>query len=348
MKKTILIALSLILVIACDTDSGQLPRVFVFTDINIDSGDPDDRQSLIHLCWYTDEVEVEGIIPDRWNAQGYEACSLVLEAYAADFTALDLIGSGFTDPIDLGKRIARDPNEAQRLFLEAASKDPVKEGPLYVLVWGNMRQFGKDLSMKPELAANIRLITIGTGLMREKDIPHLPPSWPKAEQPCEQYNWNGFGRDELYENPDYHEMWWLEINWTYAGMFSGEEPGQMFEELSQFGHLGKHMKEVVRNESWAQYFRVGDTPSLLYVIDPDHSLDNPEEGSWAGKFIRPFPVERPNYYTDFSGPVEWDYRNPCDTWENHEEFAAFARSTLEKRRDSMYAGLLEKLERIYR
>lgn len=32
----------------------------LFTDINIDKGDPDDRQSLIHLLWYADELQ--GII----------------------------------------------------------------------------------------------------------------------------------------------------------------------------------------------------------------------------------------------------------------------------------------------
>ena len=44
------------------------PQVFIFTDINIDQGDPDDRQTLIHLLWYADEVEIKGIVPDRWNA----------------------------------------------------------------------------------------------------------------------------------------------------------------------------------------------------------------------------------------------------------------------------------------
>jgi len=38
------------------------PRVFVFTDINIDKGDPDDRQSLVHLLWYADELQIEGIV----------------------------------------------------------------------------------------------------------------------------------------------------------------------------------------------------------------------------------------------------------------------------------------------
>ena len=69
----------------------ERPRVFIFTDINIDQGDPDDRQSLIHLLWYADELTVEGIVPDRWNAQGYEACKLALNAYADDYQNYHLI-----------------------------------------------------------------------------------------------------------------------------------------------------------------------------------------------------------------------------------------------------------------
>jgi hypothetical protein len=78
-----------------------------------------------------------------------------------------------------------------------------------------------------------------------------------------------------------------------------------------------HMAKEVKNEAWARYFRVDDTPTALYVIDPQNDLNNPEKSSWAGKFIKPFPEERPNYYTDFNGPLEWDYHNHCNTWQNH-------------------------------
>ena len=122
----------------------------------------------------------------------------------------------------------------------------------------------------------------------------------------------------------------------------------MFEKLSVYGDLGKHIKEVVKNESWAQYFRVGDTPSVLYMIDPNHDLNDPTQSSWAGKFTKPFPDERPNYYTDLNGPVEWDYANPCSTWENHIEMNTYAKSTLEERRPEMYNALLNKLDEIYK
>jgi hypothetical protein len=329
---------------SCGQYSEPKPRVFIFTDINIDAGDPDDRQSLVHLFWYADELEIEGVVPDRWDAAGYEACKLVVDEYAMDFDEFAFSAKGYPWPSDLENTIAVDLDDAIARFREAASDN---DSPLYVLIWGNMVNFGEALRQNPELASNIRVITIGTDLMKEEYIQYMPDNWEKTEQPCTQYNWNGFGRNEIFNDIRFKDMWWLEINWTYEGMFSGTEPAEMFEKLSVYGSLGQHMKDVVKNEPWAQYFRVGDTPSVLYLIDPDNDLDDPTKGSWAGRFTKPFPEERPNYYTDYNGPVEWDYADPCNTWENHVEMSNHAISTLEKVRPEMYDDLLRKLSSVY-
>ena len=329
---------------SCLKNEKAQPRVFVFTDINIDKGDPDDRQSLIHLLWYANELCIEGIVPDRWNAQGLEACHLVVDAYAKDYELYRFSEKGYPDPAQIKNLLATDMDDAKRRFAKAASD---KSEPLYVLVWGSMLSFGEALRENPELASNIRLITIGTNLMMEEYRQHIPEGWETTPEPCTQYNWNGHGRNQVFDDPRFNNMWWLEINWTYEGMFSGDEPAEMFEELSGYGALGEHMKEVVKNEPWARYFRVGDTPSVLYVIDPENDLDDPTKGSWAGRFTKPFPNERPNYFADFNGPVTWNYSNPCSTWQNHIAFRDHAKSTLEAKRPVMYAALLKKLDELY-
>lgn len=334
----------LLLMLSCQQKKEIRPRVFVFTDINIDSGDPDDRQSLIHLLWYANELDIQGIVPDRWDARGLEACQMAVAAYEKDYNEYQFGKKGYPTPAAVQKSLAVDFDDAVILFQETAADE---NSPLYVLIWGNMVNFGKILSTNPELAKNIRVITIGTHLMMEEYRQHIPENWETTEKPCEQYNWNGHGRNEIFNDPHFTNMWWLEINWTYEGMFTGEEPAEMFHKLSEFGSLGRHIKEVVKNEPWAQYFRVGDTPSVLYVIDPNHDLENPSETSWAGKFIQPFPENRPNYFADFNGPVEWNYFNPCETWSNHVAFRDFAKSTLEDRRSEMYSALLEKLKKLY-
>lgn len=328
----------------CNLQSQNTPRVFIFTDINIDSGDPDDRQSLVHLLWYADELRIEGVIPERWNASGLEACQLAANAYSEDYRNYNFKEKGFPKPKDINKLFALNREDAIRRFLQAAS---VENDPLYVLIWGNMRLFGEALQSKPEVWKNIRVITIGTDLMMEEYRKHIPENWETTEKPCEQYNWNGHGRNEIFNDPRFNNIWWLEINWTYEGMFTGEEPREMFHKLSEYGALGRHLKEVVKNETWAQYFRVGDTPSVLYVIDPGHDLNNPTQSSWAGKFIKPFPEKRPNYYADYNGPVKWNYTNPCETWHNHAAFRDHAKSTLEDQRPEMYGELLKKLKKLY-
>lgn len=340
-KILLLIGLSLIFWVS--STAKDIPRVFIFTDINIDSGDPDDRQSLIHLLWYANELKIEGIVPERWDARSVEACDLALDAYNEDYKKYSLSSKNYPSPENLKKVVANNRDESFKLFASSVSD---ATSPLYVLVWGSMERFGEILLAHPEYSSKIRLITIGTGVMLEEDMQHLPANWDKSK-PCEQLNWNGHGRTVIYNNPTFNNMWWLEMNWTYSGMFVGEEPKSMFNKLSTYGSMGKHIKDVVKNESWAQYFRVGDTPTVLFVIDPNHEFDDPTQSSWAGKFTKPFPKVRPNYYTDYSGSQEWDYLNPCHTWENHKSVRDEAVQTLTKRRPEMYNALIEKLNLIY-
>jgi len=52
-------------------------KVFVFTDIDIGGGDPDHRQSLVHLLWYADELDMLGILSERWNKEDI-ACQMAV------------------------------------------------------------------------------------------------------------------------------------------------------------------------------------------------------------------------------------------------------------------------------
>ncbi|MGK7394835.1 MAG: nucleoside hydrolase-like domain-containing protein [Candidatus Cyclobacteriaceae bacterium M3_2C_046] len=313
-------------------------RVFIFTDINIDQGDPDDRQSLVHLLWYANELEIEGIVPDRWNAQGLEASRMVVAAYAQDYQHYNFKEHGYPHPDQVKDLLATDQEDAMKQFIQVASKS--NQRPLYVLVWGNMKNIKEALNRHPHLAGNIRLITIGTGLK-------YGPRDEIAGNDCTTPNWNGPGRNEIYHDPRFDQMWWLEINWTYNGMFSEPGPATMFQKLSNYGAMGGHIKFVTKNHDWAQYFRVGDTPSVLYLIDQGHDPDDPCQSSWAGKFKKPFPQTRSHYFTDDNGEVEWNYHDPCKTWNNVKKMYAYNKSTLEKERSEMYVALLRKLNQVY-
>jgi hypothetical protein len=299
---------------------------------------------LIHLLWYANELKIEGIVSDRWDAEGLKACELAFKAYAQDFKNYNFKSKKYPKPSNLKKALAKNQSDAEKLFDHAASK---QGSPLYVLVWGNMVNFKKMFLKKSNKYQNIRLITVGTGWMVEAYNKHMPEGWPVATKPCLQPNWNGEGRKEIYENSAYNNLWWLEINSTYEGMFTGSEPKEMYIKLSNYGSLGRHMKEVTKNQEWAKYFRVGDTPSVLYLIDPANNIDDPTKGSWAGQYEKPIPY-KPHYYTDTNGEVEWDYETPCNTWKNHPSIVEESKKTLEVKRPMMYASLLDKLSRLYR
>lgn len=200
--KTIIQLLLLILIISSNTFAKENPRVYILTDINIDSGDPDDRQSLVHLLWYANELEIEGIVPERLSAGGLEACMMAFEAYKADYKKYNLAEEAYPAPTEVKDYFASSPEHASKLFNEAASD---ASDPLYVLVWGNMKGLKRFLYEKPELSENIRVISIGTGLMNERNMEHVPANWDK-EPPCKQMNWNSPGRNDIYNDPRFDDM----------------------------------------------------------------------------------------------------------------------------------------------
>ncbi|MFW5756901.1 MAG: nucleoside hydrolase-like domain-containing protein, partial [Tangfeifania sp.] len=106
--------LTFILLVGClnNLHSQNTTRVFVFTDINIDSGDPDDRQSLVHLLWYANELRIEGVVPERWNASGLEACELVAEAYAKDYFEYNFKEKNYPEPEKIERLFATGREDA--------------------------------------------------------------------------------------------------------------------------------------------------------------------------------------------------------------------------------------------
>jgi hypothetical protein len=311
--------------------------VIITTDVNHAGGDPDDKQSLIHLLWHADQLDIRAIIPERWTGQGFEATMDVIDAYSQDLERWHWDQQGFPNPDSIRARVGKDLSDAKRkIVYELELTDQF----VYVLVWGNMKIIKDILFEHPELSKKVRLLTIGTGLK------YGPRDEVKGDD-CDVPNWNGSGRNEFYLDDRFRDIWWVENNWTYNGMFMGEGPSSMLDSLATFGSMGHLIKYTVKDHDWAQYFRVGDTPSVLYLLDKSHDPDHPEQTSWAGKFKKPFPKERPNYYTDDCGDIAWDYKNPCNSWQLVEQMYAYNKSTLYSQREEMYQQLLMKLHQMY-
>jgi len=326
------------------------PRVIITTDINLCCGDPDDMQSMAHVLWFTNEMDIKSIIPenfDRFDVKEYEkykgekpknyggltAVYNAINAYEADYANIEnnFKSYDFPEPDYLRNIVQESKTEAINSIISEARKDDPR--PLYVLVWGEMLVLKEALLKEPSISNKLRVLSIATNTKKVKE--------------CRVLNWNGEGRDEIFNDSRFNELWWLENDWSFYGMFKGEEPKQMLKKLEEYGNLGTQITEVINNVDWVDYFRAGDTPTVLYMIQPGIDLDDPTKDNWTGKYIRPFPETRPNYYTDFSGGYEWNYDNPCETWENADKVYEARVNSMINKRDEMYEYHIQKLNKLY-
>ncbi len=314
----------------------ERPRVIVTTDISDGLGDPDDRQSLCHLLWYSDVLDIRGIVADRFDNRGSLACAIVFDLYEKDYSdaRTRFAEEAYPTPQDLRDRVfCRTLDSAKARILEEAHREGA--GPLWILAWGNLCTLEMALQEDPTISSRIRLISIGTHLKTAQDGGDGRAG-----------NWNSPCRQGIYDR--FPLLWWLESDWTYNGMFPGKESVELKEALArEAGALGQHIKEVIGTVDWADNFRAGDTPSVLYLIDGGHDQEDPTVSSWAGRYYRPFPETRPLYWTDIPGGVDWDYSDPVRTWAVAKTRSEACAATLLERRPEMYKALLSKVRELY-
>ena len=311
------------------------PRVIITTDINAGSGDPDDRQSLCHLLWYANDLDVRAIIPDRFSPTAIEACDIVFDLYDKDFrdSKNRFRTLGYPDATALREALITERATAIRRIIEEAERND--DRPLWILVWGNMKLIGETLKTEPKIAGKLRLITIGTNVKAKE-----------SGGDGTKINWNGHGRQYVFDH--FPKMWWLESDWTYNGMFHGPEAIQLKEDLAACGgKLGQHISDVIDGVPWADNFRAGDTPTVLYIVSPNGDLDDPSRTSWAGRYAKPFSETRPNYWTGIDGGNDWNYADPIQTWSNASAVYQARAKTLADQRSAMYSALLKRVQTIY-
>ncbi len=315
------------------------PRLVITTDINIDKGDPDDRQSMAHLFLYADELDIEAIIIDRPNAQGVEATKLVIEAYGKDYNNenYNFRQKHYPHPDSLSAKIYT-VDEALEAGIIARIADQSTE-PLYVAVWGNVRGVRDALEQSPKLVDKLRILTIGTEIKSPYDT-----------EKCGERNWNDTNgdREALFADKRFQYLWWVENNWGYNGMFVDAEgaPLEYMKRLQAYGALGQHITDCTATKAWAQYFRVGDTPTIMYFIN-NANLDDPTKYNLGGYFVQPQPDERPNYYIDGAEGSKWNYASPCSSWSEAKAEVDARSEEMKKRREVMYELFERKLKGLY-
>ena len=256
----------------------ERPRILISTDIG--GTDPDDNQSMMHFLLYASEFECEGLVSSPSFGTGdkseilrmidlYEADLPKLKRHARRYPTADRLRSvtkqgrrgaaplcGYATPTEGSEWIVRC---ARRHATETETGK--REAPLYVLVWGGLEDVAQALHDAPDIAQRIRVYWIGG--------------------PNKKWSVNAY----VYIIENFPDLWMIENNASYRGFISDyKNPDRwnagFYDHYAKGrGCLGKDFGRYLGGKP-----KLGDTPSLLYMMDGDPGV--PERESWGGSFER--------------------------------------------------------------
>lgn len=245
------------------------PRILVSTDIG--GTDPDDNQSMAHLLMYANKFHIEGLVSSPSYGKGTkEEILRMIALYEKDLPKLSRHQTGFPTPEQLRAvtKQGRQGNanysgygqatEGSNWIIKCARKKA--RTTLWVLVWGGLEDLAQALHDAPDIQEKIRVYWIGG--------------------PNKKWCANSYA----YLITNFPKLWFIEVNASYYGFFSSNQHLDSVSKTDYYdkniqgaGNLGNDFKNYYNGE-----ISMGDTPSLLYMMDGDPS--NPLRESWGGSF----------------------------------------------------------------
>ncbi|KAF2515672.1 nucleoside hydrolase-like domain-containing protein [Flavobacterium foetidum] len=247
------------------------PRVLVSTDIG--GTDPDDNQSMIHLLMYSEKFDLEGLVSSPSYGEGNkEEILRTIDLYEKDLPKLQKHVKGLATPKylrSITKQGRKGPapydgfktsTEGSDWIIKCAQKK--SKQPLWILVWGGLDDLAQALHDKPEIQKNIKVFFIGG--------------------PNKKWSANSYA----YIAENFPNLWFIESNSSYYGFFSDDVAenlnGKNYYKnyIKQAGFLGKDYE----NNRYKGRLKMGDTPSLLYMMDGDPN--DPTKESWGGSYVK--------------------------------------------------------------
>ena len=245
------------------------PRILISTDIG--GTDPDDNQSMTHFLMYSHLFNTEGLVssPSYGNGSKQEILRMIdlyekdlpkLKKHIKDYPSADALrkvtkqGRHGAAPY-IGYTTA---TEGSDWIIKCAKKKSAQ--PLWVLVWGGLEDLAQALHDAPEIKSKIKVYWIGG---------------PNKKWSASSY---------AYIAQHFPDLWFIETNGSYYGFFSDHGVPEKLKGNNYYdnyiqaaGHLGADFKKYYKGE-----IKMGDTPSLLYMMDGDPS--DPFKESWGGSF----------------------------------------------------------------
>ena len=244
------------------------PRIIISTDIG--GTDPDDFQSMIHFLMVSDRFDTEGLISSPYGEGTKQDILELIELYEKDYPVLKQHSDGYPSPDALRAVCKQGSKEAAPFrgtsaategsdwIIRCAGKESNR--PLRVLVWGGLEDLAQALHDAPWIRNRISVYWIGG--------------------PNKKWSVNSYA----YIAENFPGLRFIEANASYRGFFSDNGVPDSLRNRSYYGnyirgagHLGKDFKKYYNGS-----IKMGDTPSLLYVMQGDPQ--DPEGESWGGSF----------------------------------------------------------------
>ncbi|HEY8614219.1 MAG TPA: nucleoside hydrolase-like domain-containing protein [Roseomonas sp.] len=274
------------------------PRVFVTTDAG--GSDKDDMQSLVHLLLYSDDLDILGLgsAAAKLGFGNVAAINSAIAAYEKDLARLRTHSAGYPSATRLRSLVregssavqpaagfSRPTHSSQAIIAAARTASPAR--PLWVLTWGSHGDVAQALHDDPAIAPNIRLISSGVDGQDPNAHRYLLSQWK--------------GR-----------VWWISGATSGRGIYAppsgANTPDTAWPGPNARGHgaLGDFFMACTRDlygdfdgTSSTDGLKMGDTFSVLYLIDPNRDPNDPTARGWGGSFV----ADGPLYWTDSRDPA---------------------------------------------
>lgn len=268
MRTRILLLFLLPLLAACTAKHvAPKPRVLISTDIG--GSDADDKQSFTHLMMVSDRFDLEGLVSTPGGGSGdADEMLRMIDVYELDYPRLKAAYPGLMSPEQLRPLVKRGfkgqvpfqgygtPTEGSEWIISCARK--ADERPLWVLVWGGLSDLAQALHDAPDIADRIRVYFIG------------------GPNKAGVYSYH-------YIASNFPDLWMIEDNASYRGFIWDAEIDDEYNNFYYETHIagGGHLADDFL-DYYNGHVKMGDSPSLFYVMDGDP--DDPEGESWGGSF----------------------------------------------------------------
>jgi hypothetical protein len=300
----------------CNTAFGQSEkgkhRVIVLTDIE---NEPDDAQSLVRFLLYSNQFDVEGLIATtsihKKNSLATWRIKEIVEAYGKVRDNLLIHEQGYPEQSYLENVIKEGypafgmeavgqgfDSEGSDWIIETVDKKD--DRPLWVLVWGGpncLSQALYKISMTrspyelDEFVSKLRVYTISD---QDDSAPWLRKNF---------LNLFYIASPGYHSKGAYHYATWTGISGDkFHGRFQGAD-FSLVDNPWLDENIRKDHGPLGAQYPWTDFLMEGDSPSFLYLINNGlGSSENPNYGSWGGRYERYIPNMQKRFYEPETRP----------------------------------------------